>query len=156
MTEFPARMPLLLAVLLFAPSCSAAKTQLALSAGSSYMNFRVDVAQRCYSLDSCYGGKGTYASWLALKDSTHRILHEEPMPRRARIFVHAWEEGTYPVSGFLDICHGREYTVLNATNLTEGALVVDGSDWMLDASSLLGAADDAGSSIETVPIVGST
>ncbi|KAG2844615.1 hypothetical protein PC129_g1106 [Phytophthora cactorum] len=111
--------------LLHALGCHAAKTQLALSAGNSYMNFRFDVAQRCNSLDSCYSGRGSYASWLALKDSTRIAFYALALTRVYSFML--WEIGTYPIIGFFDICHGRENARLNATNATETQLVADGS-----------------------------
>ncbi|KAF4029561.1 hypothetical protein GN244_ATG18654 [Phytophthora infestans] len=41
-----------------------------------------DVTQRCYSLDSSYGGKASYASWLALKESTRIAFYTESKCQR--------------------------------------------------------------------------
>ncbi|KAG3103732.1 hypothetical protein PI125_g13799 [Phytophthora idaei] len=112
------------------------------------MNFRFDVAQRCNSLDSCYAGRGSYASWLALKESTRIAFYAVSQCQGDYVTVNTsprahssslklaltrvysfmlWEIGTYPIIGFLDICHGRENARLNATNATETQLVADGS-----------------------------
>ncbi|KAG6961631.1 hypothetical protein JG688_00008971 [Phytophthora aleatoria] len=80
--------------LLHALGCHAAKTQLALSAGNSYMNFRFDVAQRCNSLDSCYAGRGSYASWLALKESTRIAFYAVSQCQGDYVTVNTSPRGT--------------------------------------------------------------
>ncbi|ETN04012.1 hypothetical protein F441_14755 [Phytophthora nicotianae CJ01A1] len=127
------------------------------------MNFRFDVTQRCYSLDSCYAGKASYASWLALKESTRIAFYTanqcqgehvtvSTAPRGSLKFAEVGfdksvysfmllETGAYPISGFLDICHGNENTRLNTTNSTESGLLADGSDLMI---ATFDTSEDAG------------
>ncbi|EGZ14680.1 hypothetical protein PHYSODRAFT_408427, partial [Phytophthora sojae] len=99
-----------------------------------------DIAQRCYSLDSCFSNEGSYASWLALKDSSQIALYTESQCQGEHVTVDSsprgslkladvgfdkkvssfmlWETNMYPTRGFLDICHGRENALFNSTNAT--------------------------------------